>query len=130
MVCAGCEQGILARSRMATPKSFLLRTAKDGGGHLHVTFEDGEDHSLPEAYAYGMAALRLQPETGSVRIRFDGEDAVLECVSYKPKFERLRRITGYLSNADRWNQGKMAELRDRVMHDADWSAAAGLIEEE
>ncbi len=34
-----------------------------------------------------------------------------------PKFERLRRITGYLvGTLDRWNDGKRAEEHDRVKH--------------
>ena len=33
------------------------------------------------------------------------------------KFERIRRITGYLvGTLDRWNDGKKAEERDRVKH--------------
>lgn len=33
------------------------------------------------------------------------------------KFNRIRRITGYLvPNLDRWNDGKRAELKDRVKH--------------
>lgn len=33
-------------------------------------------------------------------------------------FERLRRITGYLvGTIDRWNNGKLAELNDRVKHE-------------
>lgn len=33
-------------------------------------------------------------------------------------FERLRRITGYLvGTVDRWNDGKKAELKDRVKHE-------------
>ena len=32
-------------------------------------------------------------------------------------FERIRRITGYLvGTTDRWNQAKLAELNDRVVH--------------
>ena len=32
-------------------------------------------------------------------------------------FERIRRITGYLvGTTDRWNNAKLAELRDRVKH--------------
>jgi len=32
-------------------------------------------------------------------------------------FERLRRITGYVvPNINFWNNGKKAELRDRVKH--------------
>lgn len=34
------------------------------------------------------------------------------------KFERVRRITGYLTgDVSRWNSGKAAELNDRVKHD-------------
>ena len=34
------------------------------------------------------------------------------------KFERIRRITGYLvGTVDRFNDGKRAEERDRVKHD-------------
>lgn len=34
-----------------------------------------------------------------------------------PKFERIRRITGYLvGSVDRWNDAKQAELKDRVKH--------------
>ena len=33
------------------------------------------------------------------------------------KFERVRRITGYLTgDVSRWNSGKAAELNDRVKH--------------
>ena len=33
------------------------------------------------------------------------------------KFERIRRITGYLvGTMDRWNDSKRAEERDRVKH--------------
>lgn len=32
------------------------------------------------------------------------------------KVERLRRISGYLSNIDKWNNAKKGELRDRVKH--------------
>ena len=34
------------------------------------------------------------------------------------KFERVRRITGYLTgDVSRWNSGKAAELKDRRPHD-------------
>lgn len=33
------------------------------------------------------------------------------------KFQKIRRITGYLvGDMDRWNDGKRAEERDRVKH--------------
>lgn len=35
----------------------------------------------------------------------------------QPKFERIRRITGYLvGTVDRWNDAKRAELNDRIKH--------------
>ena len=34
------------------------------------------------------------------------------------KFDRIRRITGYLvGTTDRWNSGKLAELHDRIVHE-------------
>ena len=33
-----------------------------------------------------------------------------------PPIERLRRITGYISCTNRWNNGKLDELKDRVKH--------------
>ena len=40
-----------------------------------------------------------------------------ETVGEGVKFERIRRITGYLvGTLDRWNDGKTAEEKDRVKH--------------
>lgn len=37
--------------------------------------------------------------------------------AHNPKFERIRRITGYLvGTIDRWNNAKQAEERERVKH--------------
>lgn len=44
----------------------------------------------------------------------------LEYAFDMPKFERIRRITGYLvGTIDRWNNAKRAEERERVKHDAE-----------
>lgn len=41
-----------------------------------------------------------------------------ECPKCGTAFETIQRITGYLvGTTDRWNSGKLAELRDRVVHD-------------
>lgn len=46
----------------------------------------------------------------------------LEYIMMGKPFHRLRRITGYLvGNLGRWNNGKRAEERDRVKHDAEVS---------
>lgn len=40
-----------------------------------------------------------------------------ECVGKGVKFERIRRITGYLvGTVGRWNDAKKTELNDRVKH--------------
>lgn len=45
------------------------------------------------------------------------EEPDLRSIGEGIPFERLRRITGYLvGTIDRWNDGKLAELKDRVKH--------------
>ena len=47
----------------------------------------------------------------------ENDDIDVEYELYPRKFERIRRITGYLvGTTDRWNNAKRAELRDRVKH--------------
>lgn len=48
-----------------------------------------------------------------------GNDEVnLNWTAQGEKFERIRRITGYLvGTTDRWNNAKQAEERQRVKHD-------------
>jgi len=43
-------------------------------------------------------------------------------MDFRPKdkpFERIARITGYLSTLDRFNDAKRAEVADRVKHDVE-----------
>lgn len=48
------------------------------------------------------------------RLPITGEGTIL---GEGVKFERIRRITGYLvGTVDRFNNAKQAELRDRVKH--------------
>ena len=54
-----------------------------------------------------MKSNEYKPETAT-KPRLIGEGV---------KFERVRRITGYLvGTMDRWNNAKFAEERDRVKH--------------
>ena len=40
-----------------------------------------------------------------------------ELIGEGVKFQRIRRITGYLvGTTERWNHGKLCELHDRVTH--------------
>lgn len=52
-----------------------------------------------------------------VKMRDDGTVDV-DYTAQGQKFERIRRITGYLvGTIDRWNDSKQAEERDRVKHE-------------
>lgn len=47
----------------------------------------------------------------------DDGQVILDYTLQPPKFERIRRITGYLvGTIDRWNNAKRAEEHDRVKH--------------
>lgn len=50
------------------------------------------------------------------------DDAFIEVETHfkpEPKFDRIRRITGYLvGTLDRFNDGKRSEVEDRVKHNA------------
>ena len=52
-----------------------------------------------------------------LKIKIDGEYVELQYQLVPVKFDRIRRITGYLvESMDRWNDAKRAEERDRVKH--------------
>lgn len=57
-------------------------------------------------------------ELESVSVYVKGDSADVSANYRQPsKFERIRRITGYLTGTtDRWNGAKQAELADRVKH--------------
>ncbi len=47
----------------------------------------------------------------------EGDNVALDWTLKPPKFQRIRRITGYLvGDMDRWNKAKRAEENDRVKH--------------
>jgi len=49
----------------------------------------------------------------------DGEDVDLDFSYAAVPFERIRRITGYLTgDMSTWNEGKKSEEKDRVKHDS------------
>lgn len=52
-----------------------------------------------------------------IDINVDGDYVDIGCEFDTVPFERIRRITGYLvGTLDRFNDGKRAEVRDRVKH--------------
>jgi len=53
-------------------------------------------------------------------VKVDGEFVELDYTIQPIRFERIRRITGYLvGTTDRWNNAKRAEEHDRVKHGVD-----------
>lgn len=67
-----------------------------------------------ELAAYEEYARHSRPNMRLVGISIEGDYVALE---YEPiPFERIRRITGYLSSVKSWNRAKLAELNDRVTH--------------
>lgn len=64
--------------------------------------------NLPNGNILTTLTISKAPENNKVALDF---------VSKPPKFDRIRRITGYLvGSIDRWNNAKRAEERDRVKH--------------
>lgn len=57
-------------------------------------------------------------EVGEIRVKRDKEDQEKIVVASLPKanIKRIRRITGYLSEVNNFNEAKKAELKDRVQH--------------
>lgn len=54
-------------------------------------------------------------QLGKVIIELDGDEAVLRSFEHSP-IKRVRRITGYLSEAGNFNDAKRAEMKARVVH--------------
>ena len=67
-------------------------------GDLDITDEEEDEETGIE---YDPDVYRQRPELGK-----------------GVKFERIRRITGYLvGDVNRWNNGKKSELKDRTKHE-------------
>jgi len=52
---------------------------------------------------------------GKVVMTADGDEIEVKTFEKSP-IVRIRRITGYLSHTDNWNEAKKKELMDRVTH--------------
>lgn len=75
-----------------------------------------ERANLPATAALTRLDVRPGPQPGTAELHAYYADAARPA----PKFQRIRRITGYLvGDVDRWNNAKRAELSDRVKHGVD-----------
>lgn len=78
-----------------------------------VSYEEAEQYVLEEQQLWKDRRKVL----GRLEIRIinDGLDVEIKAIERSP-IRRVRRITGYLSTVDRFNDAKLAELNDRVSH--------------
>ena len=86
---------------------------------INVTISGINDMSEQEVVAYiDMLQDENQDELSQLTISpAENGEVNLDYVLQPARFERIRRITGYLvGTIDRWNNAKRAEEHDRVKH--------------
>lgn len=86
---------------------------------IEVTVEGMNDISEQEIVNYiDYVENETNEKLDTLHISSAGNDDVnIDYVLQPQKFERIRRITGYLvGTIDRWNDAKRAEEHDRVKH--------------
>lgn len=98
------------------------------GGHIFYVEADSDITKNPEAVDT-IVRLGIKNDCGYIsvnhfqarcpRCNFEANDKFTkECPYCHIGMDILQRITGYLVGCtDRWNSGKLAELKDRVVHD-------------
>lgn len=77
------------------------------------------DLTREEAQRYvDYTRARVKDKLTDLDIRESSDGGVdLNWTAHGEKFERIRRVTGYLvGTLDRWNDAKQAEERERVKH--------------
>ncbi|MDE6010575.1 MAG: anaerobic ribonucleoside-triphosphate reductase, partial [Muribaculaceae bacterium] len=110
------------KARIEAPYHDLTR-----GGHIFYVEIDGDATHNEEAIAQIVDLMdRHNIGYGSVnhnrnhcpKCGYENADTdQKECPKCHIPFETIQRITGYLvGTTDRWNSGKLAELRDRIVH--------------
>lgn len=85
---------------------------------VQISFTDPEPASEKEAELYLNEAQQRagNQQIKAVTIHREGDYADLDICFQPRSFERIRRITGYLTKTDSFNDAKLAELGDRVRH--------------
>lgn len=73
--------------------------------------------SADEYYAIKERCIKVGAHRVVASLSEDGSEILMECHCKQKGFDRIRRITGYLSGTvDTWNDAKQAEERERVKH--------------
>ena len=90
------------------------------GYSIEVTLNGIESISMPEIEEY-IKHIRTRTDKKILSVTLtskpdDPDHVELTYTIPTEKFEHIRRITGYLSQLDTWNDAKRAEERERVKH--------------
>lgn len=94
---------------------FWIKERKEKGMNINVMGSELTEKEISEyrdrgLAKYGQALLGMD-------IRAEGDEVELTYHLAGQPFERIRRITGYLTGTlDKWNDAKRAEERERVKH--------------
>ena len=91
----------------------------DGVGvNVHFPLEMTEEEVAKYvAYAREQTANKGELTALTIQQGKEPDEVTLAWVARGERFERIRRITGYLvGTIDRWNNAKRSEERDRVKH--------------
>lgn len=86
---------------------------------VEVTAENLEDFTVQEAQNYiDYVRGKITTPLKGVKVKMCDDGKVdVSYLAKGEKFERIRRITGYLvGSLERWNNSKQAEERERVKH--------------
>ena len=86
---------------------------------VKVTFDGIADATPEEALNYiAYVRERVKEPVASITVKLCDDGLVdVTYVARGEKFERIRRITGYLvGTTDRWNDAKQSEEHERVKH--------------
>jgi anaerobic ribonucleoside-triphosphate reductase activating protein len=75
----------------------------------------GEEEALVYFIEEQKAWRKKQKKLSSVTLSIEGNEIIIKAVEKSP-VKRLRRITGYLSNVDNFNDAKQAEYKERYTH--------------
>lgn len=76
-----------------------------------ISETEAKQYAVDEMQRWRARGKRL----AHIRLQLDGDEVIITATEKSP-IRRIRRITGYLSTVDHFNDAKRAELEARVRH--------------
>lgn len=84
---------------------------------IKIEVNNGELSKEELDYYKNFVTEKYKDPIEKIILLIDGDYVNIKTIFKPTKFERIRRITGYLvGTLDRFNDGKLAEVKDRVSH--------------